>query len=415
MTRTVLNDMDSSYFDLAVFGFGGMMNLHSPAVSAVTPPPDERDNDNDDMMVFLEFENHPNDNDKDNENDKPTLIRENSFIVIPSDADSKPRPVIVVNNNAPLASPPLMLDSEFLLGLGPVLPKDHTVACDFELGPSAAGALAKHFDGSDNHLTDDDDDTQSPRLIVGSNDSVAFIGEPQLLLLPTTTATTRGQKESRRASRNLVCFDCGTTTTPLWRRSENKLNIVCNACGKYLSCSSSFVSTKVPKEPAVGNADETNESDDTVFVVKIQSSRWQQRHTTKATTAVDLTPQQKLEQNQKQEQQQHQHRQPQKQKIEEQFHQEHVATPTNPVAVEQDDSKTTEFYDVSSNFISIPDTFTTGAGDAATAATSDIATAVELSAGPGCYTLMAVDECANVNVVDEDDEDMGWADLLNIM
>ncbi|KAJ3250046.1 hypothetical protein HDU77_007133 [Chytriomyces hyalinus] len=41
------------------------------------------------------------------------------------------------------------------------------------------------------------------------------------------------KKKLREHNRNLVCFNCAATTTPLWRRTEDKQHNLCNACGLY--------------------------------------------------------------------------------------------------------------------------------------------------------------------------------------
>ncbi|KAI8838762.1 hypothetical protein BJ741DRAFT_600531 [Chytriomyces cf. hyalinus JEL632] len=41
------------------------------------------------------------------------------------------------------------------------------------------------------------------------------------------------RKKLREHNRNLVCFNCGATTTPLWRRTVDRKNNLCNACGLY--------------------------------------------------------------------------------------------------------------------------------------------------------------------------------------
>ncbi|KAJ3215186.1 hypothetical protein HDU81_001481, partial [Chytriomyces hyalinus] len=38
------------------------------------------------------------------------------------------------------------------------------------------------------------------------------------------------RKKLREHNRNLVCFNCGATTTPLWRRTVDRKNNLCNAC-----------------------------------------------------------------------------------------------------------------------------------------------------------------------------------------
>ncbi|KAI8838771.1 hypothetical protein BJ741DRAFT_647887 [Chytriomyces cf. hyalinus JEL632] len=41
------------------------------------------------------------------------------------------------------------------------------------------------------------------------------------------------KKKLREHNRNLTCFNCGATSSPLWRRTPDKKNNLCNACGLY--------------------------------------------------------------------------------------------------------------------------------------------------------------------------------------
>ena len=45
--------------------------------------------------------------------------------------------------------------------------------------------------------------------------------------------TASQKKRLREQARNLTCFNCGTRSTPLWRRTSDKMNMLCNACAMY--------------------------------------------------------------------------------------------------------------------------------------------------------------------------------------
>ncbi|KAI8615274.1 hypothetical protein BC830DRAFT_1123364 [Chytriomyces sp. MP71] len=41
------------------------------------------------------------------------------------------------------------------------------------------------------------------------------------------------RKKAREMNRKLICFNCGATQSPIWRRTEDKINSICNSCGLY--------------------------------------------------------------------------------------------------------------------------------------------------------------------------------------
>lgn len=126
------------------------------------------------------------------------------------------------------------------------VPRENLQVSETNQYASSAGSRspgAESMTASDNHLSpsvQDSNQTTSP-----SPSPIPF--DP---LHDDKTAGSRINSASAQNQGGQVCSNCGTTRTPLWRRSPQG-STICNACGLYLKARNSSRPTNLKRPPTV--------------------------------------------------------------------------------------------------------------------------------------------------------------------
>ncbi|KAI8891958.1 hypothetical protein BC833DRAFT_612964 [Globomyces pollinis-pini] len=109
---------------------------------------------------------------------------------------------------------------DFLSGFHPVLPATTNVPATVT-PPSPVTSNKSYPSHSSPEATSD-----SPHLAKSPSSASSKLDDQDSLKASE-------KKKIREWSRNLTCFNCKTTKTPLWRRTEDRKHNLCNACGLY--------------------------------------------------------------------------------------------------------------------------------------------------------------------------------------